>query len=162
MGLHRGAGPGPRPGRLTVAAKPTGRLRVEGGPRLRATLKAAGRQLEELVELHRRIAELVADRARDTAPVGPPSVHLRDTIRASGTKAAAIVRAGNARSGRAGVGYALAVHWGHRRPEKLGGAVVKAQPWISTAAQELAPRWTSLYADEVQRILDTVEGTTTP
>jgi hypothetical protein len=145
-----------------MTGQPVGRLRVEGGAKLRATLKAAGRQLDELVELHTRIAELVADRARDTAPEGPAPVHVRDTIRASGTKSAAIVRAGNNRKGAKGAGYAMPLHWGHRRPEKYGGAVVKAQPWISTAAQDLAPRWTSMYQHEVQRILDTVEGTTTP
>jgi hypothetical protein len=136
-----------------------GRLRVEGGPRLRATLKAAGQQLEDLKRLHKRIADLVGGRAEDTAPVGPPAVHIRDTIRTSGTASAAIVRVGRTTRGK---DYAMPLHWGHRRPERLGGGVVKAQPWVSEAAQDLQEQWTSMYVTEVQRIVDTVEGTTTP
>jgi hypothetical protein len=133
---------------------PVGRIRVEGGPRLRATLKAAGQQLQDLTALHKRVAEVVADRARGTAPVGPPPTHVRDTVRAAGTKAAAIVRAGKAR-----VPYAMPLHWGHKTPT---GRLVKAQPWIAQAAQDTAPAWTHLYETELQKITDSVEGTTTP
>jgi hypothetical protein len=145
-------------------SEPAGRLRVQGGARLRSTLKAAGRQLDDLTALHKRVADLVAVRARVTAPVGPPAVHVRDTIRASGTKAAAIVRAGNNKRSRAGVGYAKSVHWGHQtRPDRNGAReVVRARPWISAAAQDLQPRWSELYLTELDRIIDTVEGTTTP
>lgn len=121
---------------------------------MRATLKAAGDQLADLQALHKRVAGVVEERAKDTAPVGPPPVHVRDTIRAAGTKAAAIVRAGKAR-----VAYAMPLHWGHRTHT---GHIVKAQPWISQAAQDTQPAWTDLYLTELQRICDTVEGTTTP
>jgi hypothetical protein len=138
-------------------SQPAGGIRLEGGPRLRRTLQAAGRQLDDLKDLHKRVAELVAGRAKTTAPEGPPSVHVADTIRAAGTKSAAIIRAGKAR-----VGYAKAVHWGHRRAERIGGGVVAARPWITEAAQDLQPRWESFYVSELQSICDSVEGTTTP
>jgi hypothetical protein len=142
----------------------TGRIKLEGGPRLRATLKSAAGKLEDLAALNKRVADLVADEARRTAPVGPPAVHVRDTIRTSGTKTAAIVRAGNNKKGPRGVAYAMAVHWGYQsRPDRDGAReVVKARPWISQAAQDLAPRWTALYVDQLQTIVDSVEGTTTP
>lgn len=143
---------------------PVGRLKLEGGPRLRATLKAAAGQLEDLAALNKRVAELVAREARTTAPVGPAPVHVRDTVRAAGTKTAAIVRAGNAKKGARGVSYAMAVHWGYQtRPDKNGRRdVVKARPWIAQAAQHTAPRWTAMYLQELQTIVDSVEGTTTP
>lgn len=163
--MHRGADAHPRAGRLTVAgSSSTGRIKLEGGPRLRATLKAAAGKLEDLAALNLDVAELVAKEARKTAPVGPPSIHVRDTIRAAGTKTAAIIRAGNGKSGAKGVGYAMPLHWGYqRRPDRTGHReVVKADPWISQAAQDLAPRWTSMYEDRLQQIIDSVEGTTTP
>jgi hypothetical protein len=149
-----------------VAGSPssTGRIKLEGGPRLRATLKRAQGKLEDLADLNKDVAELVAGRAKDTAPVGPPSVHVRDTIRASGTKTAAIVRAGNNRRGPGGVGYAMARHWGYQRAPDASGnrELVRGDPWISEAAQDLAPRWVPMYEKRLQTIIDTVEGTTTP
>jgi hypothetical protein len=141
-----------------------GRIKLVGGPRLRATLKAAAGKLEDLAALNLDVAELVAAEARTTAPEGPPSIHVRDTIRAAGTKTAAIVRAGNAKRGAKGVGYAMAVHWGHKRaPDSTGHReLVRPNPWISQAAQDLAPRWTSMYEDRLQEIIRSVEGTTTP
>jgi hypothetical protein len=146
-------------------AKPVGRLRVDGGARLRKTLGAVPGRLEDLTALHKRIAELVAGRAEDTTPVGPAPFHIRDTIRAAGTKSAAIVRAGNNKKrGASRGGYALAVHWGYQTRKTESGArtLVKARPWISEAAQDLSPQWTGMYRKEVDRILKTVEGTTTP
>lgn len=137
-----------------TAGDAVGRVRLDGGPRLRRTLKAAHGQLDDLKAVHLKVAELVADRARDTAPVGPPPDHIRDTIRAAGTASAAIVRAGKAR-----LPYAMPLHWGHREPN---GTIVRAQPWISVAAQDTADRWIPMYETDLQRICDTVEGTTTP
>lgn len=148
----------------TRSSSSTGRIRLEGGATLRRTLKRAERAIEDLVDLNRKVAELVADRSRDTAPVGPPSVHVRDTIRAAGTKTAAIVRAGNNRRGRNGVGYAMARHWGYQRAPDASGhrELVKGDPWISQAAQDLAPEWTELYLDRLRKIIDSVEGTASP
>jgi len=137
---------------------PAGRIHVDGAPRLRAALKRAAGSVQDLKDAHRKVAEIVADRATETAPIGPPPVHVRDTIRAAGTARAAIVRAGKAR-----VPYAMSLHWGHQTPAGVNGRhVVKAQPWISQAAQDLAPRWTAVYLAALDKIIDTVERTTTP
>lgn len=144
-----------------AAGRPLGRVHVDpaGARRLRATLKAAGRDVGDLKAAHLQAAELVAARARQTAPVGPAPVHVRDTIRASGTATAAIIRAGKAR-----VDYALSVHWGYQHSPDHDGirTVVKANPWIAKAAQDLAPRWMPIYLAALQQIIDSVEGTTTP
>lgn len=125
---------------------------------MRRTLKRAEKDVQDLKDAHKRAADIVAARAEQTAPVGPPSVHVRDTIRTSGTASAAIVRAGGAKAP-----YAKAVHWGHRHyakhkaPEK-----VAARPWIYDAAKETSDRWLPEYLQELQAICDRVEGTNTP
>lgn len=129
-----------------------GRLRVDGARELRASLKRAGRDVQDLKDAHKKVADLVADRARPDAPVGPESGgHIKDTVRTSGTASAAIIRVGRAR-----MPYAGPIHWGH----KARG--IAAQPWIYDAAKDTSDRWVDVYTDAVQTILDSVEGTTTP
>lgn len=146
------------------SSAPIGRIRLEGGANLRRTLKAAEGKLEDLADLNRDVADVVARKSVKTAPVGPGPVHVKDTIRAAGTKTQAIVRAGNNKRGRNGVRYALAVHWGHQRPPDQDGRreVVRPDPWITTAAQDTQDQWVGLYRDRLQHIIDSVEGTTTP
>lgn len=131
---------------------PAGRLRVDGARRLRATLKAAGEDLQDLKDAHKAAADVVAAAARPRTPVGPPEGgHIRDTIRTSGTASAAIVRAGRARNP-----YAGPIHWGHR------ARGIAAQPWIYEAAKQTSDTWTDLYLEAVTTVVDRVEGTTTP
>lgn len=139
---------------MTGGPGPVGRLHLTGAGPLRAALKRAAGDVQDLKDAHLRVARLVADRATETAPLGPAPGHIRDTVRAAGTARAAIVRAGRAR-----LGYAMSLHWGHRTP---GGGLVPAQPWIATAAADLAPRWTEFYLTDIRKIVDTVERTTTP
>jgi hypothetical protein len=123
----------------------TGRVTVEGGRRLRATLKAAGDDLGELRAAHAAAAALVAAVATAGAP--HRTGRLAGSVRGSGTKTAAIIRAGSAR-----VPYANPIHWG------WGLRHIAADPWMSRAAVGTEDRWAAGYRDEVDRILATVKG----
>lgn len=133
-----------------------GRLRVDGARELRASLKAAGRGVQDLKDANREAAEVVAARARRTAPVGPAPLHIADTIRAAGTQSAAIVRVGTAR-----MPYGKPLHWGHRTGGRTP-TTVAAQPWVYQAAVDTADRWLPKYLQHVDRIIRSVEGTSTP
>ncbi len=133
-----------------------GRLRLDGARELRAQLKAAGHGVQELKDANLGAAEVVAAEARRTAPLGPAPGHIRDTIRPAGTQAAAIVRVGTAR-----LPYSKPVHWGHRRPG-LAQTKVPAQPWVYAAALATTDKWLPQYVQHIDRIIQTVEGTTTP
>lgn len=129
-----------------------GRLRVDGARELRASLKRAGHDVQDLKDAHLEVAELVARVAKPLTPLGPEDGgHIRDDIRAAGTASAAIIRVGRARRP-----YAGPIHWGH----KARG--IDPQPWVYEAAKATSGRWTGLYTDAVQKIVDRVEGTTTP
>lgn len=130
-----------------------GRLRVDGARELRASLKAAGRGVQDLKDAHKKVADVVAREAAPHAPVGPPEGgHIRDTVRTAGTQSAAIVRIGRARNP-----YGRPLHWGtpHRG--------IPAQPWVYDAAKRTSTEWFGIYADSIQHIIDTtVEGTPHP
>ena len=129
-----------------------GRLRVDGARELRAQLKAAGQDLQDLKDAHKKVADVVAKEAAPDAPVGPPEGgHLKDTMRTAGTQSAAIVRIGRARNP-----YAGPIHWGHR------SRGITAQPWVYDAAKRTSDHWVGIYTDAVQDILNTVEGTPHP
>jgi hypothetical protein len=122
---------------------PRPQVEVRGGKRLRATLRAAGDDLSDLRAAHGQVAVLVAGLA------SPPrrSGRLASTVRPSGTKTAAIVRAGFA-----AVLYAGPIHWGW--PARN----ITAQPFLSDAATSSEPIWLPIYFADLERIIDKVEG----
>lgn len=125
-------------------------LQVVGARELRQSARRVGVDLSELKDAHRAAADLVVARARELAPVGVGTRRpgaLRDSVRASGTKTAAIVRAGGAR-----VPYAMPIHWGWGRRH------IAAQPFLSAAARQTEPGWTELYLRAVDAALDKIEG----
>jgi phage gpG-like protein len=122
-------------------------VKVEGARRLRATLKQAGDDLEDLKAAHARAAAIVVARGRPGAPVGETG-RLAASVRGSGTKAGAIVRAGSA-----ALPYAGVQEWGW--PARH----IAAQPFLVPAALETEPTWYPAYQAEVQAILDRVKGT---
>lgn len=123
-------------------------MRLEGGARLRRTLKAAGGDLSDFTELNREVANIVLPVARSTSPFGPDAGgHIRTTVRAGATRKAAIIRAGTA-----GKPYAPPVHWGWFRRNIL------PQPWVSIAAQQTEPVWTERYFAGLIRIIQKVRG----
>jgi hypothetical protein len=124
-------------------------LRVEGARQLRASLKRAGLDVQDLKDAHRQVAEQVA---HDALPATPHRTGaLARSLRPAGTQTAAIVRAG-----RAAVPYAAAIHWGSPRQH------IRPQPWIYNAAQRTQNTWTGTYLHALETIIDTIEGAPTP
>lgn len=120
-------------------------VRVIGGRRLRKTLKAAGVDLRELSAINKKAASVVAGSARGSAPAR--SGRLASSIRPGATQRAGVVRAG-----RASLPYAGVIHWGW--PQRN----IAAQPFLSEAAQSTESTWSELYWDELQRLIDSIEG----
>ena len=121
-------------------------LHVEGGRRLRATLKAAGSDLSELRAAHRAAAQIAETASASIAPFR--TGRLKASIRSSGTKTAGIIRAG-----RASVPYAGPIHWG------WASRGISPQPFISLGAQASEPIWLPVYEHAVDEALAGVEGT---
>lgn len=121
-------------------------LKVTGGRELRATLKKAGLDLQDLKDAHQQVADMVRDIAAANAPVR--SGRLRNSVRASGTKTSAIVRAGTART----VPYGPAVHWGW--PNRN----IAPNPFLWDAIQSSREQWTGMYLRELERIIAKIEG----
>lgn len=120
-------------------------IRVEGGAALRRTLKAAGRDLDDLKDANARAASVVAQWAAVTAPRRTGA--LGASVRGSRQAGRARIVAGNA-----GVPYAGVIHWGW--PSRH----ITAQPFISAAAQSTEPSWTSAYLADIEKVIATVKG----
>lgn len=123
-------------------------VRVDGARQLRAALKKAGKDLEDLKEAHTQAAGMVTERARGTAP--HRTGRLAATVRGSGTKTQGVIRAGYAT-----VPYAGPIHWG------WPARGIDAQPWISEAAVDLQPRWVAAYEEHIDRIVEDLAASTT-
>lgn len=120
-------------------------VEVVGAKELRKSLKAAGDDLGDLKGVHQAVGNLVVSAARGQAPVR--SGALAGSLRASRVAGGVTVRAGSG-----SVPYAGPIHWGW--PARN----IKANPFILDAAQATETAWVALYEDEVNRILDRVEG----
>jgi hypothetical protein len=132
---------------------------VEGMRSLRRSLQDAGLGLEDLTAAHARVAQTIANRAAARAP--HRTGRLAASVRSSGTKTAAWVRAG-----KAATPYAGPIHWGwpSRPDHALGwrGGVIHAQPFIYNAAGELEDVWLHIYLSELNRLIAQVEGAPGP
>lgn len=116
-------------------------VQVDGGPQLRRTLRSLGSDLGDLRAVHNDVAAYVAEAARGSAPVR--SGALAGTLRGSGAKTVATVRAGYAR-----VPYAGPIHWG------WGRRGIRANPFLTRAAADTEPVWVELYTVGVQGLVD--------
>lgn len=134
-------------------------VELEGAAKLRRALKKAGHDLTELKAEHAKIAKLVAGRAAMRAPV--KTGRLRESIRSSGTNAAAVVRAG-----RASVPYAGPIHWGwpsRPKPAKgWRGGPIKATPFIYDAADDTRQQWEHVYLAYLEHVISQIEGAPGP
>jgi hypothetical protein len=119
---------------------------VRGGRALRKGLRTAGDDLSDLKTVHRQAATIAAGGARARVP--RRSSRLANTIRAAGTKTAAIVRVGNNTSVR----YAGPIHWGWFRRH------IHDNPFASAGAQATEPRWVPLYEQYADTALDKIKG----
>lgn len=130
-------------------AKPM--MEVKGGQRIRSTLRKAGSDLENLKDTHARVAGIVAKAAAARAPRVTNA--LAGTVRGSGTKTAAVVRAGFKRTPYAGPN-----NWGW--PASQGGIKgdFGGSHFVNEAAAATEPAWLNLYVTEVNQALNQVKG----
>ncbi|MDJ1115345.1 hypothetical protein [Microbacterium dauci] len=119
---------------------------VEGGRQLRKSLRAAGDNLNDLKFVHGRAAGIAATRTRQLVPT--VSGRLAATIRAAGTKTAAIVRIGN----NTKVRYAGPIHWGWPKRN------IRPNPFASLGAQQSEPTWLPLYRRYIDLTLHKIKG----
>jgi hypothetical protein len=124
-------------------------LQVVGARTLRASLKQAGLDVQDLKDAHKAVAELVR---RESQPRAPRRTgRLAASERASGTQSAAIVRAGSAR-----LPYGPPIHWGWEAHH------IAAQPWIYETAQATEPTWAGTYLHALETIINHIEGAPNP
>ncbi len=121
-------------------------IRVEGGRELRRAFREAGDDMSDLRELHKRLADDVADTAKTKTPIR--SGRLQRSIRGSGTKTAARVRAGNNRkSGPTSVPYAGPIHFG------WGARGIRPQPFMYEALDDRRQQVIETYNRQVREII---------
>ncbi len=121
-------------------------VKVAGAKALRRSLKAAGDDMSDLKTAHAEAAAIAAHAAAARAPVGPTG-KLRASIRAAGTTTAGIIRAGRKR-----IPYAGPIHFGYRSRN------IAANPFVTEAAQATEPDWTAHYLDQINTIINQIEG----
>jgi hypothetical protein len=120
-------------------------VKLEGAAQLRRTLRAAGDDLSDLKRAHQAAADVVAPAARSGAPF--LTGRLSGSVRGSGTKTAALVRAGSARVPYAGV---QEYGWPARG--------IPAQAYLVPAAEATETTWYGAYLAEVDRIVGRIKG----
>jgi hypothetical protein len=127
-------------------------IRVRGARQLRATLKAAGRDVAEMTETNAEVSRLVATEAASRAP--RRTGRLAGSTRPNRSKTKAIVRAGGA-----AVPYANAIHWGTGpRTGRRGPHNIARRPWIWNAAAATQTKVLQLYWTRVQQSIRHVKG----
>lgn len=130
-------------------------VKVEGLPRLRKTLRQAGSDLTELKAVHERVGRIALAGGKRNVPYRTGL--LASTLRSSGTKTAATLRAGFAR-----VPYAQPIHWGWptrpNRAKRWRGGPIAANPFLSEGATDTEPSWLAEYERALDQILDTIKG----
>ncbi len=116
---------------------------VEGLRQLRSALRRAGDDLSDFRDANADVARVAGQAAQVDAPHRTGT--LAGSVRWSGTKTQAIVRAGSAR-----VPYAGPIQWGwparHIRPALF----------VTQAASRTEPQWLDLFMDAINRIIDKI------
>lgn len=127
-----------------------GFLEVEGAQRLRSTLRQASEDLQNVKDVHAAVAKIVENAARSRAPTVTGA--LAGTVRSSGTKTAAIVRAGYRRTPYAGPN-----NWGWPGSSPVNGSY-SGSNFITDAAAATEPVWVQLYVNRMNQAIQQVEG----
>jgi len=121
-------------------------VQVEGSRELRRKLREAGDDMTELKSLHKRLADDVAGTAQTKVPVR--SGRLKRSIRGSGTKTTASVKAGNNRkTGPSAVPYSKPIHFG------WSSRGIRPQPFLYDALDDRRQQVIDAYNDQVRTIL---------
>lgn len=130
-------------------------ITVGGVRELRKALKEAEGDLSDLKELNAQVARIVALDAKGRAPVGDKG-WLKKSVRYRGTPARALVLMGSKR-----VPYANPIHWGrvfwpNKDHVRAVRAPIKSRPFLSEAAQATEPKWTRLYFEGVEKLIEKI------
>ena len=121
-------------------------IRIEGGRELRRAFREIDDDMSDLKDLHKQLADEVAGTAKTKVPVR--SGNLKRSVRGSGTKTAARVRAGNNRkSGPTSVPYAAPIHFGWARRG------IRPQPVLYEALDDRRQQLVDRYNAEVRSII---------
>ena len=117
-------------------------IEVEGLKELSRDLKKLDKELlKELKAVNKDAAEVVATEARVLVPVR--SGRLKSSIKASGTQAAGLVRAG-----KAGVPYTKVIHFGWARHN------IKPQPFLYEALDKRKSEVYERYEKQVNELVE--------
>lgn len=124
----------------------TAAVKIDGLPRLRRALREVGRDVADLKAANAKAAALVAAASSPRAP------------RRSGALAASV--RGNRAAGRASIAaggaalpYAGPIHWGW--PARN----IAPNPFIVEAAQATESLWLAAYAEDLDRLAASIDGT---
>lgn len=120
-------------------------VKVEGARQLRATLRRAGQDLEDMKDANAEVANYVASASRSAAPT--VSGRLAASVRGNRAAASAVVKAGGA-----AVPYAGPIHWGW--PARN----IAANEFMAATAANTEPTWVRMYLAAVERIVAKVKG----
>jgi hypothetical protein len=115
-------------------------VRVEGARQLRRALSRAGDDLSDFRDANAEVARIAGAAGRSRAPRRTGT--LAASVRTSGTKTQAVVRAGGAR-----VPYAGPIHWG------WAARHIAPHPFLSEGAQATEPVWLAVYMAKIDRII---------
>jgi hypothetical protein len=120
-------------------------VEVRGAKELRKTLRKAGQDLGDLKDVNQAVGNMVVGTAQGMAP--RRSGALAGSIRAARAATSVTIRAGSA-----SIPYAGPIHWGWPAHN------IEANPFLSNAATSTEATWVALYEDELNKIIDRVEG----
>jgi hypothetical protein len=120
-------------------------IQVQGARELRRTLAKAGQDLNDLTDAHKEGGQIVAAEGKQRAPRVTGA--RAGTVRSSGTKTGAVVRAGTA-----ALPGVPPDHWG------WAARNIAPNPWLSEALEDKTPQVVELYEAAVDRVLQTIKG----
>ena len=122
-------------------------ISIIGAKELRRALKAAGKDLTQMNEAHRRVNAIVLPAAMAAAP--RQSGALRKSIKASAARTRSTLKAGNRRKGGpTAVPYAAPIHWG------WPARGIRQNAFLTDAAEKTRPRWVDEYQKAIDEIIE--------
>lgn len=124
-------------------AAPT--VKVEGARELRAQMRKAGVDVANMKDANQRAGRIITSAGRGMAP-------KRSGRLAASLRPAAAVSGVTVRGGSAGVPYAGPIHWGWPRHG------IRANPFLSIAAQSTEPQWLEAYMAGVDDAIAQCKG----
>lgn len=119
-----------------------GRVEVKGAAELSASLRRLSRDLADMPGPQQAAASTVA--AAGSAGAPRRTGRLAGSVVGTSARSAAVIRSG--------LVYAPVIHWGSRAHN------IRANPFLTRAADATQPRWESIYRNGVERLVSRVKG----